>query len=619
MLDAKQLKVLENVAFFSDYDKEDLTYLLQYIDKESFQKDDLIIKTGTQGNKVYFLISGRVRVRKVLTMNLEYLGYKPMEIIEDLGTFEPDYHFGEMALVGNIERSADVIADKDCELYSIAKESFDHIVVEKPGIGQKMLLAFCNTLASWIRTYDGKLIENAQNRTLIGLLKTEKKKIAAMHSITRSTVFSSVGQVLDTVLEACMDCLNVEKGSLMIFKDGYLQVDAAFGLDRFEISGKVQDVSESSVSGRCFISGQALLVDDISRAGGLEKSGDDRKYFNNSLLSVPLISLKSETIGVLNVNNKSSREVFNEEDKKMLQDLAQEAAATLGHEIDRLKKNVKTTVLSRDKIMSAEKKSLPEDLAPLTDFIAKTSDYKIIYEDFVRSTNDMAGELIKEGYSHGTVVIANAQSHGKGRLGRQWYSPTGLNIYMTIVVTPSLQNLADKIPLINLVASLSVVKAIRNLTDLEVWPKWPNDIYYSDKKLCGILSESLITGSTLYGLSAGIGVNVNQDVFPDELKDLSTSLFLETGKKIERGALIIEILKIFNNYYSLFLENSKVIIDEWIQLSRTINSNVKAVTDKGELQGKAIGLNDQGMLMLELPDKKVITLASAEIFHLSAE
>ena len=269
--------------------------------------------------------------------------------------------------------------------------------------------------------------------------------------------------------------------------------------------------------------------------------------------------------------------------------------------------------------MSAEKKSLPEDLASLTDFIAKTGDYKIIYEDFVRSTNDMAGELIKKGYSHGTVVIANAQSHGKGRLGRVWFSPPGLNIYMTIVVTPSLQNLADKIPLINLVASLSVVKAIRSLTDLEVWPKWPNDIYYSDKKLCGILSESLITGSTLYGLSTGIGVNVNQEVFPDELKDISTSLFLETGKKIDRGALIIEILKIFNNYYRLFLENSKGIIDEWIQLSKTINSNVKAVTDKGELRGKAIGLNDQGMLMLELPDKKVITLASAEIFHLSAE
>ncbi len=619
MIDSTELKVLKKVSFFSGLDDDQLSYLVKYIDKESFQKNDFIIKTGTEGDKVYFLLSGKVRVRKVLSMNLDYLGYKPIEVNEDLGTFDPGYHFGEMALLGNFERSADVIADEACVLFSISKDSFDRILSENKDIGSQMLLAFCNTLASWIRTYDGKLIENAQHRTLIEMLRTEKKKITAMHKITRSTVFTSVGQVLDTILEACMDCLGVEKGSLMIFKDGYLSVDAAFGLDRFEISDKIQQVTESSVSGRCFMSGQPLLLDDINETEGLKGAGDGKKYYNTSLLSIPLISLKGETIGVINVNNKTSREIFNEEDRTMLQDLAQEAAATLGHDIERFQKHTKTTVLSGSKILSAEKKSLPQDLAQLVDFVGKTDDYKIIYEDAVRSTNDVAGELIREGYSHGTVVIANAQSHGKGRLGREWYSPPGLNIYMTIVVTPDLQDLADKIPIISLVASLAVVKAVRNITDLEVWPKWPNDIYCSNKKLGGILSESIITGSTLYGLSTGIGVNINQETFPQELKDISSSLFIETGKKHDRGELIIEILKLFNTYYNLFLTDSKAVIDEWIQLSKTINSNVRAVTDKGEMHGKAVGLNDQGMLMLELPDKKVITLASAEIFHLSAE
>jgi len=334
LIDSTELKVLTKVSFFADMDNEQLDYLLKYINKESFRKGDLVIKTGSEGDKVYFLVSGKIRVRKVLSMNLDYLGYKPMEITEDLGSFEPGYHFGEMALLGNDKRSADVIADEDCTLFSISKESFDHIVRENKDIGQKMVLAFCNALASWIRTYDGKLIENAQHRTLIEMLRKEKKKITAMHKITRSTVFSSVDQVLDTILESCMDCIGVEKGSLMIFKDGYLHVDAAFGLDRFDISGKTQDVKESSASGRCFISGQSLLVDDISMADGLNSSGDKNKYFNNSLLSVPLISLKGETIGVLNVNNKTSREAFDEEDRTMLQDLAQEAGATLGYEID---------------------------------------------------------------------------------------------------------------------------------------------------------------------------------------------------------------------------------------------------------------------------------------------
>ena len=296
MINSTQRNVLRKLSFFKDYDDERLTALLPYMDKESFRKDEFIIRTGSQGDKVYFLVSGKVKVRKVLLMNLDYLGYKPMEIMEDLGNFDPGYHFGEMALLGNRERSADVIADGDCELFSISKESFDHIIREMPEIGQKMLLAFCNALSSWIRTYDKKLIENVQNRTLIKMLTAEKKKSEAMHKITRSAVFSTVGQVLDTILEACMDCLGVEKGSLMIFKEGDLRVDAAFGLDKFEITDRVQEIKEGSVSGRCFMRGQPLLVDDIRKVEGLEGAGDGTKYFNNSLLSVPLISLKGETL-----------------------------------------------------------------------------------------------------------------------------------------------------------------------------------------------------------------------------------------------------------------------------------------------------------------------------------
>jgi CRP-like cAMP-binding protein len=333
MIDTTQLKALRGVNFFSGYDDNDLGKLLPFIDKESFRRGDHIIRTGSEGDKVYYLVSGRVRVIKVLNMNLEYLGYKPIEMIETLGTFGPGYHFGEMGLLDSNRRSADVIAEEDCELFSISKGSFDRIIREHRDIGQKMLLAFCNMLASWIRTYDEKLKENVQNRTLIEMLRAEKKKMAAMHKITRSTVFSTVGQVLDTILEACMDCLSVEKGSLMIFSNGYLRVDAAFGLDKFEISGKMQEIKESSVSGRCFMSGQPVFTEDIGTVDGVERSGDGTKYFNNSLLSVPLISLKGETIGVINVNNKTSRAAFNEEDKAVLQELAREAAAILGYEI----------------------------------------------------------------------------------------------------------------------------------------------------------------------------------------------------------------------------------------------------------------------------------------------
>ena len=106
----------------------------------------------------------------------------------------------------------------------------------------------------------------------------------------------------------------------------------------------------------------------------------------------------------------------------MLQELAQEAGAVLGYEIGRFKGSPKAAVLSGSQF-SAEKKSLPGDFVSLAGFVAKPSDYKIIYEDTVRSTNDMAGELIRKGYGHGTVIVANGQSHGKGRSGRCGFPP----------------------------------------------------------------------------------------------------------------------------------------------------------------------------------------------------
>jgi BirA family biotin operon repressor/biotin-[acetyl-CoA-carboxylase] ligase len=367
------------------------------------------------------------------------------------------------------------------------------------------------------------------------------------------------------------------------------------------------------------MSGQALLVEDIRKVEGLKGAGDGSKYFNPSLLSVPLVSLKGETLGVVNVNNKTSRERFTEDDKVMLQELAQEAGAVLGYEIERVKKGSKTAALSSSQFLSAERKSLPDDFVSLAGFVGKTSDYKIIYEDMVRSTNDMAGELIKKGYGHGTVIIADGQSHGKGRLGKVWFSPPGLNIYMTIIVMPRQEDLAQKIPLVNLVASLSVANALRNQTGLEVGLKWPNNLIYSNKDLGGILSESLISGNRLAGLSTGIGVNVNQEVFPEDLKAGSTSLYLETGKRQDRGRLVIEILKKFDQYYSLFLTNSRAVIDEWMRISKTIHSKVRVITERGELQGTAVGLNDQGMLILELPNHQVLSLASGEIVPLSAD
>lgn len=167
---------------------------------------------------------------------------------------------------------------------------------------------------------------------LYAQMQIEKKKITAMHRIASSTTARDVKQTLNTILEACMDCLSIEKGSVMIFANGYLTVEAALGKNSAQLIGQVQEISEKSVSGRCFITRKPIFIQNIKGEDGLQGAGDGSQYMNDSLISMPLISLVGKNIGVLNVS-KTSAEIFSEQDVDILTDLAQEASATLGHEI----------------------------------------------------------------------------------------------------------------------------------------------------------------------------------------------------------------------------------------------------------------------------------------------
>jgi len=143
-----------------------------------------------------------------------------------------------------------------------------------------------------------------------------------------------------------MDCLDVEKGSIMIFNRGVLRVEAAFGRNKDKILGQMQVINETSVSGRCFLSKKPIFIQNIEQEKGLKRSPDPSQYWNNSLISMPLISPVGESIGVLNVS-KTSKEIFSEDDMKILEDLTFEASAALAHEIclARLYRNFQETLL----------------------------------------------------------------------------------------------------------------------------------------------------------------------------------------------------------------------------------------------------------------------------------
>lgn len=187
---------------------------------------------------------------------------------------------------------------------------------------------------------------------------------------------------------------------------------------------------------------------------------------------------------------------------------------------------------------------LPEDMYDLISY-EKTSDiYSIKFLHSIGSTNDEAKEIAKAGNADGLVIVADSQTMGRGRADHKWFSPKGVNIYLSIV--RSFQQDINELFIsnLNLAVSEAICLAILKISRLNVYSKWPNDIYYGDKKLGGVLIESLICGQAIRFIVIGIGINVNvgKDEFPLDIQDRATSILIETGHLIIRGKLICSLL-----------------------------------------------------------------------------
>jgi BirA family biotin operon repressor/biotin-[acetyl-CoA-carboxylase] ligase len=281
---------------------------------------------------------------------------------------------------------------------------------------------------------------------------------------------------------------------------------------------------------------------------------------------------------------------------------------------------------------------LPKDLQSLAHFQEETDYYRIFFLESTSSTNDHAEKLAMENHPHGTVVIADHQKSGRGRHGRGWYSPPGVNIYMSIILRP--ENLPFSPTLLSIATSLAVVKALRQVlsgkqtveewpedkisgassegSSVEIWPKWPNDIYCGERKLGGILIEASTKGGKAGPIIIGIGVNVNLewDALPGYLQGSTTSLYMIKGSYTERGPVAINILNSFRKYYHLMFSDPSSIIDTWSEMSHMINRYVRAVTPSGVIEGKVTGLDSRGFLRLQKRDGKEVSLSSAEIIQL---
>lgn len=235
----------------------------------------------------------------------------------------------------------------------------------------------------------------------------------------------------------------------------------------------------------------------------------------------------------------------------------------------------------------------------------------IVYETCMDSTNAVAKRVGRENVTNGTVVITKKQTAGRGRRGRNWISPEG-NCYFSMLLRPNMQ--VSNASQITLVVAMALVKAVEQISDLKPQIKWPNDVVIDGKKLCGILTESSIGEYGLDYVIVGVGVNVNQRDFDEEIKNMATSIVVQCGREMDCPQLIATFLNHFEMLLETFLETEdmSVLKTEYNNLLVNREKEVR-ILDREERIGMALGINEKGELLVRTDGDIIETIVSGEV------
>jgi BirA family transcriptional regulator, biotin operon repressor / biotin---[acetyl-CoA-carboxylase] ligase len=238
---------------------------------------------------------------------------------------------------------------------------------------------------------------------------------------------------------------------------------------------------------------------------------------------------------------------------------------------------------------------------------------KILTLETVASTNEFAKSLNLDEGPHGTVVTAEEQISGRGRLGRQWESPRSENLLFTILLRPE-EDQASKIPLIPFAAAVGAAEAIEAETGLVVECKWPNDLLIEKKKVCGMLLESSLLGAHFEKIVLGIGVNVNQKNFSAELLPYATSVAIEKGAGADRTALLRRMLSALEaRYLQLMNEPPELLLNAWRKRTTMFGTRITVRESNFTFTGIAEALSADGSLMMRLDDGSAHTVRAGDV------
>lgn len=232
----------------------------------------------------------------------------------------------------------------------------------------------------------------------------------------------------------------------------------------------------------------------------------------------------------------------------------------------------------------------------------------VFYYPELTSTMDVAKEMARQGAQHLSVIVAERQNKGRGRLSRRWVSKDG-GLYFTVILRPQVPlNLAGRY---NFAASVALVKVFRELYQVEAHVKWPNDILINEKKLCGMISEIDAAEDMVAFLNIGIGINVNNDPTPEEPN--ATSLCNVLGRQVNRQEILASFLDKFD--HTIQNQTLDAIIEEWKEYTITLNRQVKIVTTRDTHEGRAVDIDEDGALILEQADNSLLKVVYGDCFH----
>ncbi|MBF0369293.1 MAG: biotin--[acetyl-CoA-carboxylase] ligase [Magnetococcales bacterium] len=230
------------------------------------------------------------------------------------------------------------------------------------------------------------------------------------------------------------------------------------------------------------------------------------------------------------------------------------------------------------------------------------------------STNDLAVQLARGGAGEGTVVVADRQTQGRGRLGRVWSSPPGINLYFSLVLRPPLEpRFAAQLTLL---AGLALGEAITLAGVSGITIKWPNDLLLGGRKLGGILTEMDAEPDRVRFVVVGVGVNVNGDEksFPAELRDQAVSLLTVDGRRFQRATLLASFLKVFEKWYHCYRQEGFAPVRQgWLAMARIQGRRVEVNLLRERFIGRALDMDGDGFLLVEREDGVVSRVVAGDV------